>query len=283
LKDALQKVLVRLHKAAGVVRRQRRSRPSFEESIPQNSTGETVYGDRPLRLRNLVMPESYELAFIDPASLTDGFKIRVARLPERTRDSVSLVENRYGAVGYSVPAYKADPNLLTFVAYDEGTLVGTVSVRRDSSERLSADTLYKDELDVLRKAGSRLCEFTRLAANRSVASKPVLAGLFHTAYLYASVIHRCTHGVIEVTPEHAAFYHRALRFEKIGSERLNPRVNTQGVLMCVSFKAIAEGLAKYAGKPEVPGARGSLFVYGFPPEGEASVLNRLRKRIGAPA
>jgi len=240
-----------------------------------------VYGDIPLRLRNLAVPETTELAFIDASSLVDGFKIRVAKLSPGRRDSVSLVERRYGSVGYNVPGYNSDPYLMTFVAYDEGVLVGTVSVRRDSEHRLSADELYRDELEQLREAGSRLCEFTRLACDSSAARKPVLAGLFHTAYLYGSVIHRCTHGVIEVTPQHAAFYHRALRFEQIGSERLNPRVNTHGVLMCVPFEAIAAGLANYAGKPNVPGARSSLFLYGFPPEGEASVLNRLRARLAA--
>ena len=49
---------------------------------------------------------------------------------------------------------------------------------------------------------------------QQAASKPVLAGLFHTAYLYASRLHSgCTHAVIEVNPRHVVFYGRALRFD----------------------------------------------------------------------
>jgi hypothetical protein len=46
-------------------------------------------------------------------------------------------------------------NLRTFVAYREGTPVGTVGIRIDSAKGLSADELYKAELDELRSAGAR--------------------------------------------------------------------------------------------------------------------------------
>ena len=93
-----------------------------------------------------------------------------------------------------------DPNLSTFLAYDEGRMVGTVSVRLDSPSGLSSDRLYPEELAGLRRAGHKLCEFTRLAVDSKSASKPVLAGLFHTAFLYASRLHGFTHAVIEVNP-----------------------------------------------------------------------------------
>ena len=58
----------------------------------------------------------------------------------------------------------------------------------------------------------------------------MLAGLFHTAYLYASVIRGFTHAVIEVNPRHVAFYGRALRFDPIGEERMNTRVHAPAVV-----------------------------------------------------
>jgi hypothetical protein len=162
--------------------------------------------------------------------------------------------------------------LSTFIAYDEGVLVGTVSVRLDSSKGLSADELYRGELGKLRGDGARLCEFTRLAVDRTVASKPVLAGLFHTAYLYAAVVRGCTHAVIEVNPRHVTFYKMALAFERIGEERINLRVHAPAVLLCVPFAKIAEGLA-HAGQ-KAPTGR-SLFGYGFPPAEANGVLGRL--------
>lgn len=270
LKVSIERLLSRLHRSDEGTTTARIAHPP----------GETVYGNKPLRFRNMSIVEGDVSAFVDPANMGDGFKIRLAKIHGRKRDAGTLIERRYGSVGYvAPPQVKHEPHLSTFIAYDEGSLVGTVALRVDSERGLAADELYGDELAGLRAHGSQLCEFTRLAVDRSVASKPVLAGLFHTAYLYAAVIRGCTHAVIEVTPQHSGFYTRALRFEQIGNERLNPRVNTKGVLMCVSFAAIADGLEKYAGHPEKPGALRSLFVYGFPRHEEAGVLARLKHLI----
>ena len=236
-----------------------------------------MFGTRPLRFRSLTLAEADLTALEAPAGFHNGFKIRVATLSGRRREACTMVKRRYQGRGYTIPSLGQDPHLSTFIAYDEGVLVGTVSVRLDSEEKgLSADELYRPEIDALRSGGAKICEFTRLAVDRTAASKPVLAGLFHTAYLYAAVIRGITHAVIEVNPRHVAFYGRALSFYPIGDERMNTRVHAPAVLLCVPFATIAEGLAKYAGKPDVPGAGRSLFVYGFPPEDEPGVLNRLK-------
>lgn len=190
-----------------------------------------------------------------------------------------LVQRRYAWRGYQLPAVRQDPNLFAFLAYDEGQLVGTVSVRLDSEEGLSADELYPKEVGALRSLNHRVCEFTRLAVDSAAATKAVLAGLFHTAYLYAAIVRSYTHAVIEVNPRHVGFYSTGLQFECIGGERLNKRVNAPATLLCVAFATIAAGIAKYAGRPEVPGARHSLFLYGFPSNEEAGVLNRLRALV----
>ncbi len=175
-------------------------------TAPVENTGETVFADRPLRFRSLTVAEADLSVLEAPEGFHGGFKIRVAKLGGRRREAGKLVERRYAGRGYTIPSQPQDPQLSTFIAYDEGQLVGTVSVRLDSDKGLSADDLYRNEIDALRSAGARICEFTRLAVDKTAASKPVLAGLFHTAYLYASVIRGCTHAVIEVNPRHVAFY-----------------------------------------------------------------------------
>jgi hypothetical protein len=120
-----------------------------------------------------------------------------------------------------------------------------------------------------------VCEFTQLAVDRGTASKSVLAGPFHSAYLYASKICGYTHALIEVNPRHVVFYGKELKFEPIGSERMNTRVNAPSVLLCVAFETMAAELAKYAGRIPPPGAKRTLFHYGFPPEEEDGVLWRL--------
>lgn len=250
--------------------------------LPTGSpTGETIYGDRPLRFRALTLTTADMETLENPSAFHGGFKIRVAKKSGGRRHAGVLVEKRYAGRGYKTPQAAADPNLFTFIAYDEGTLVGTVGVRLDSGNGLSADELYREEIEGLRVAGCRICEFTRLAVDKTSASKPVLAGLFHTAYLFAAVIRGYTHAVIEVNPRHVLFYRRSLGFEPIGVERTNQRVNAPAVLLGIPFDAIAEGLRKYAGAQDITSAGRSLFPYGFPPNEEVGVLARLRDLVSA--
>jgi hypothetical protein len=255
-----------------------------EESLPalfaeaQGKSGLTVFDDKPLRFRSLTLtaesgaPEE----FADPGAIPGAFKIRVAKREGFQRAAGTLVERRYSGRGYDTPVQKQEPHLFTFVAYDEGKLVGTVGIRLDSDLGLGADDLYKDEIDVLRANGCKLCEFTRLAVDVTAVSKSVLAGLFHTAYLYAGAVHGCTFMVIEVNPRHVPFYRRALGFEPLGPERLNQKVNAPAVLLCASFESIAAGLRRFGGRyKEFPNER-SLFPYGFSPQEEEGILQRLK-------
>jgi hypothetical protein len=247
---------------------------------PAEVTGRTIYGDRPLRFRRLTVPDPDLPSITDPSAFANAFKIRIAHITHAPRDAEVLVERRYAGRGYQIPVVKRDPRLMTFLAYDEGQIVGTVSVRLDSPEKgLAADEEYREQLDALRAKGLRVCEFTQLAVDTAVASKPVLASLFHTAYLYASVVRKYNYSVIEVTPRHATFYARALCFEPIGPIRMNRRVNTAGILLGVSFQTIADGIAQYAGRYDERNERGSLFRYGFPGDEQVGVLNRLRALV----
>jgi hypothetical protein len=257
------------------------SDPADGDSLPEliadalGKSGLTVFDDKPLRFRNLTLSGA-SAEFEDPSSIPGAFKIRVAKREGFKRAAGTLVERRYTGRGYQTPVQNQDRYLFTFVAYDEGNLVGTVGIRLDSEQGLGADDLYKDEIDVLRESGCKLCEFTRLAVDVTAVSKSVLAGLFHTAYLYAAAVHGCTFMVIEVNPRHVPFYRRALGFEPLGPERLNRRVNAPAVLLCASFESIAAGLRRFGGRHREFPREHSLFPYGFSPQEEAGILRRLR-------
>lgn len=284
MKESVRKLVERLRGRLGRPSVAPKSEPPTEPSLPFTTDGRefksglTVFDDRPLRFRSLTMAEEGITGLEDPGAEQTAFKIRVATRHAGFRQAAgTLIEKRYGDRGYQTsPTQPRDPHLFSFVAYDEGKLVGTVSIRFDSEKGLSADDLYKDEIDVLRKEGCKVCEFTRLAVDELTVSKPVLAGLFHTAYLYAAAVHGYNFAVIEVNPRHVGFYRRALAFEPIGPERMNRRVNAPAVLLCAAFDTIAEGLKKYGGKhQEFPKER-SLFPYGFSPAEEAGILQRLK-------
>ena len=55
----------------------------------------------------------------------------------------------------------------------------------------------------------------------------------------------------------AEVFNRPLQFERIGPERHNRRVDAPAVLLFVPFSRIAEGVARYAGKPELDSATGN--------------------------
>lgn len=278
--EFLRRILADLRKQKIVTSVSNASAAEKEGYLLHPSTGETVYGNLPLRFRNLTLTEAELPADEDPANVP-GFKIRISKLRRGLRAAGTLVDYKYAGRGYQIPGLRKERDLYTFVAYDEGSLVGTVGVRLDSRKGLAADQLYPEEIRALRTQGYRICEFTRLAVDRRSASKPVLAGLFHTAYLYAAVIRGSTHAIIEVNPRHVVFYRHALNFEVLGAERLSPRVNAPAVLLCVAFATIAEGLARYAGQPDQAGAGRSLFPFGFAPQEEVGVLRRLRELAAA--
>ena len=259
--------------------RPRRRRVVVQAKIAADVTGQTVFRARPLNFRSLTVTE-VDIPTLQRQTAIEGgaFKIRVARRGMR-RDATTLVEEKYAARGYAAAFAVEKSRVFTFVAYDEGRVVGTVSVGMDADEGLFADGLYQPEINAMRARGWRVCEFTRLAVDRNAASKRVLAGLFHTAYLFASKIRGCTHAVIEVNPRHVLFYGKELKFEAIGPKRMDPRVNAPAVLLCVAFDAIAEGLAEGAGKHAPAGTKRTLFHYGFPPTEEAGILHRLRELV----
>ena len=251
--------------------------PDSDLGLPSVSdvTGQTVFGQRPPRLRSLT-GEPVDGSLSDPGFQAGVFKIRLAGSRASNQQAGTLIERRYAWRGYQIPGLAADPNLRTFVAYREGAPVGTVGIRVDSPNGLSANDLYQTELAELRNAGARLCEFTRLAVEDEAVHKNVLGGLFHTAYMYAHDVRQCEYGVIEVNPRHAVFYRRALFFELIGAERVNQRVNAPSVLLCVSFEKIRVEVKKYFDGPTRPPGR-LMFAHWFPPDEAAGVLGRLRK------
>jgi hypothetical protein len=234
----------------------------------------TVFGAIPTAMRQLTI-EGAEAPRPGSELLPDVFKIRVARSDKSHHSAGQLIERRYTWRGYETIGIKRDPNLYTLLAYEDGAVRGTLSVRIDSEHGLSADELYRSEIRKYRQAGIRVCEFTRLAIEPR-SSSTVLGRLFHTAYLYAHLIRSCAFGLIEVNPRHAVFYRRGLFFEQIGAERVNKRVSAPSILLCVPFDRIALELRKYFADAERQ-SRKSTFAYWFPPNEAEGVLHRLQK------
>jgi hypothetical protein len=248
-------------------------------ALPRLGTGWTVHHDVALRHRS----RPIRAAKTPPIDAGGGtFKIRLAGSHDSRRAASVLVQQRYARRGLQTATAEPHPDIWTFAAYDEGRLAGTVSLRLDSPAGLAADLLYQAQIDAIRSDGRRVCEFTRLAVDTTRLSQPVLAGLFHTVYLFARRIRNFDFVVIEVNPRHVGFYRRSLGFDAIGAECHNPRVGAPSVLMGISFASIAQHLHRQPSNTLLAPRARSLYAYGFTPAEEAGVLRRLRALDAAP-
>ena len=208
---------------------------------------------------------------------TGLFKIRLANVTGIRSEANVLVKKRYAQRGYKTQDLEENPYRLTVVAYDGKEPTGTVSIGFDSSHGLLCDQLYKADIDKLRVSGRKVCEFTKLAVNSSSVSVPTLAALFHVAFLYAYKIYGADDIVMEINPHHAMFYKRALGFQKIGDETMNPRVNAPALLLRCECNYIDAQLQKFGGRIETRKHEKSIYPYGFSKEEEEGILLRLRK------
>lgn len=157
----------------------------------------------------------------------------------------NLVTSMYSSRGLDTPSSSLAALLSAPQRYDRSTLaatrghdvIGTLTLEINPDNALQADALYREELDVLRAQGKRLCEVTRLALHPELSSREVMATLFHVTFILATMVHSCTDMLCEVHPRHAVFYQRTLGFKIIGPERICMRVGAPAVLMhlCLDF------------------------------------------------
>ena len=169
-------------------------------------------------------------------------EIRAAQSASERSAANRLIERMYATRGYNATPLPArdSATMRTFVATDCTAPVGTLTVRLDSAQGLAADELFPDEVDRFRAEGARVCEFTKLAMDRSARSPRLLASLFHVAYLLAHRLHGCRYLIIEVNPRHVRYYETMLGFTRVGGPRHNQRVDAPAVLLALDLRHAKE-------------------------------------------
>jgi hypothetical protein len=163
----------------------------------------------------------------------------VAVSPEQLQAAEQLVRRRYQWRGYRIPP--AEDSLaperreqdleVTLLAEQRGSLLGTLTVRPDSSNGLLAEQAYRAEIESLRRGGRRVGELVKLAVEKGADWKAALDTLIQSAYLLTRVIHGLTDVLIEINPRHVLFYQRVFGFVVAAAENLCARVGAPSVLM----------------------------------------------------
>lgn len=208
----------------------------------------------------------------------DTFKIRFAHnQPETTAEARFLVQRRYQQAGYVPGAGKGGkppcPDTVTLATFRGEEMMGTMTLGFDTGRGLLVDELYKAEIDALRAAGRRVCEFTKLAIDNKRTSKRLLAGLFHVGMFYTESVWGYTDIVIEVNPAHVGFYQRMLGFQVMGGERFCQRVHAPAVLLRLETSKFREMANRYGGHPELSKQERTLYPYFLSPEEERRILS----------
>jgi hypothetical protein len=238
--------------------------------------GDTIVSMPQAPLRPLCVQESDSVQpQIDAAQRL--FKIRLVDDHGHRQATGLLVKRRYAWRGYRTGSTdRAQPNRITLSACDVDDVVATISVGLDSVAGLFVDDLYRGEIDEIRSQNRKVCEFTKLAVEASVRSRPVLAALFHIAYIHGRRINRCSDLVVEVNPRHVAFYKQMLGFSDFGPERIDPRVGASAVLLRLDLAFAEREIAELGGHPELARTRRSLYPHFFARDEESQIERRLR-------
>lgn len=237
------------------------------------------------RLRSVTAPpgERHEEALYD---------VRLAVGIVERAEAARLVEQLYGHEGYlagrsasapapAMPLFSVHHLLdeaLVFTARLEGRLVGALTVIFDSPAGLPMDALYKQELDALRAAGRRSCEFCSLAVAPDLAHNAhgALLELFRAAYRYATYAAGATDVCVTLKPSHAPFYRR-ICFQPLGGLRLDARfAQAETIALRLPHETARELWA--SGEAHQPRRRLHAFFSRPLSRGEAKAL---RRRVAA--
>ncbi|WP_426197473.1 N-acyl amino acid synthase FeeM domain-containing protein [Massilia sp. DWR3-1-1] len=203
------------------------------------------------------------------------FHIRLADSSSHQQAAHLLIRKMYGWRGYAVEADGGGPSgRLTLFAECHGVVVGTLGLCLDGAVGLPADENFREQLDILRDQGLRLCEPSRLAIDAGM-TKRVFASMIHVSYLYAHVLHGYSDYIIEVNPRHVAFYQRMLGFERVGPVRPCSRVGAPAVLLRLPLSVMATQISACGGRPELQSDERSFYPFFFAPAEEAGIIARL--------
>ena len=214
----------------------------------------------------------------------DEFKIRLADTDGQRSSASLLIKRMYAWRGYDTGTASEDgtSNVVTLVAHTNDAaerMIGTMTLWFDCPRGLPADAAYQDKLDTLRSHGRKLCEPGSLAIDpAAMGSKPLLATMFHLAYMYIQRLQGPSDLVVQVNPRHGTFYRRMLGFTRLGEPRTCPKVNAPAVLLTLSTEHMQAQIEKYGGRAASAFEDRSLYPYFFSAREEKGLSGRLWSR-----
>ncbi len=171
----------------------------------------------------LMRPELKENRPRDKAS-----HFKIAETLSEFDGACRLVHDLYVREGYIDPqpgGMRVTPFSLlsatrTFIGCEKNNIFLTVTLFGDSPQGLPMDSLYRSELDMLRKEGRKIAEVGALAVKSTakLTFRDKVMMLFRIVLQYAWSDMHCDDIVIVINPKHRGFYEKVLSFKQIGGE-----------------------------------------------------------------
>jgi hypothetical protein len=189
---------------------------------------------------------------------SDRPRFRVARELSEVLAAWQMVYDVYAGAGlinpnpfqvHTTPQTLSQCSAVFYSSHGQG-IESTLTAVVDGALGLPMDSVYKAELDTLRRQGRRVTEYGMFAHCRQLAAaKPegecgdcteaqypasrVQSSMIHLMRLafYFALTRNSTDMVIGVHPRHARFYSRAFGFRQFGPVRTCPAVNHRPVVL----------------------------------------------------
>jgi hypothetical protein len=200
------------------------------------------------------------------------FRVRLARTADDYESAFRLVQASYVALGIDhaltrhlrMTSQHVLPEAWVLLAEEGGLLVGTMTVTLDSPARLPLDADYPSELDALRTAGARLCEFGTLAVVERRRHSGVSNLLNMAAVTIATQRLQATHLVAGVHPTAIEFYRAAYHFEQLGPAKGHANLEAPVAGMVSDLAVFHRFLEKAFPTPLPTGSLAADHFFGVP-------------------
>lgn len=187
----------------------------------QNSVDKTTDGLPPSlfakKLRNRIKIST---------DLANGYRFKIVQEKDEFEGACRLVHDQYVQKGYMerrksgmrLSLFHALPETTTFIGKKNGLLAYTLTLFQDSALGLPMDSIYREELDMLRAQGRKIAEVGALAAHPGIQNEDqtVLMHGNKIMHTYSREHLGVDDLVIAINPKHHWLYEHVLLFEKIG-------------------------------------------------------------------
>jgi hypothetical protein len=148
--------------------------------------------------------------------------------------------NQYRGVFFNI--HNLLPKSRTLIIKCGRDVLATLSMVVDGMEfGLPMDSLYLQEMNLLREKGRKPCEVCSLAVSHKFVSAKLLMPLIRAMY-WNAINNQMDDICIMVNPKHVPFYMTILLFESLGPEKFYPRVSAPAVALRMVLRSHKESL-----------------------------------------